>query len=462
MENIVLIWAGWTWMSGIVWILHDLWFSNLICIDSTKSEATEKLEKKWIPVIIGHGKYIPQAEDSIIYSEATADCIEIKQLKEKARAANKIPLILNYFQFLWEISKYFISVGFAWTNGKSSSTAVAIYGAKDTLPNFAWWILGALVPDLDQQSYYLNPEVKEDMKIIFRRIFTGNTGKNANEIYEKNLIKKYYFFIEACERRRHFLYLDLDYTIIASLELDHTDYYKDRDDYLNAFKTLIIKTKKAVYIPETLKDIFQKEEKIKIIPQENIPFKYIFWNHNNSNGSLVLALLKELGSEKEEISWFKWLRRRMELIYTNPKWWILYSDYWHVASSIALWCKALQEKYPKKKIILIFQPHQMARIIQGWKEFSLATKGYNEVIIYDIYAARENFEDTKPHLENISIHVNNINELGIAFATHCWWTYTTDIQDIKKRIDTATEDEIIVIFSAGDIDYKIRNLLHLL
>lgn len=462
MENIILIWAWWTGMSGIVWILHEVGFSNLICIDANKSEATEKLEQKGIQVIIGHGKYVPQAEDSIIYSEATANCIEIQQLKEKARSANKIPLILNYFQFLWEISKYFISVGFAWTNGKSSSTALAIYWAKNTLPNFAWWILWALVPDLDQKSYYLNPELLDDMKIIYKRIFSWNVDKDSNEVYEKNLIKKYYFFIEACERRRHFLYLDLDYTSISSLELDHTDYYKDWDDYLSAFTSLIAKTKRKVYIPNTLQDIFPKEEKIQTITSKDIPFTYIFGKHNIINASLVLELLKGLWSKEVDISKYKGLRRRMELIYTNAKWWMVYSDYGHVASSLAWWYEALQEKYPDKKILLVFQPHQIARIIQWWEEFPTATKGYNEVTIYNIYAARENFSDMKQQLETLWIDAKNLDELWKTFAKHCWWTYTTSLQEIITKINNATEQEIVVIYSAWDIDYDIRTQLHIL
>jgi len=50
-------------------------------------------------------------------------------------------IILSYFQFLGEISKYFISVGFAGTNGKSSTTALAIATAKKLLPNFGLGIL---------------------------------------------------------------------------------------------------------------------------------------------------------------------------------------------------------------------------------------------------------------------------------------------------------------------------------
>jgi UDP-N-acetylmuramate--alanine ligase len=49
-------------------------------------------------------------------------------------------------------------------------------------------------------------------------------------------------------------------------------------------------------------------------------------------------------------------------------------------------------KYPEKKLIAIFQPHQARRVLQFWEEFTNVMKQFDEVIIYDIYAARENIE----------------------------------------------------------------------
>jgi len=122
-------------MSGIAGILYDLGFTNIICIDSTQSQLTDNLEKKGLKVIIGHGKYTPTIEDAIIYSEAVAESIEIQTARNLVIEHKKMMLIMNYFQFLGEISKYFTTIGIAGTNGKSSTTALAIYGAKD-LPNF--------------------------------------------------------------------------------------------------------------------------------------------------------------------------------------------------------------------------------------------------------------------------------------------------------------------------------------
>lgn len=89
----------------------------------------------------------------------------------------------------------------------------------------------------------MNTKAKKDIKNIFDYIFTG---KNL----DYSLIKKRKFFVEACEYKKHFLHLDLDYAIITSLELDHTDYYKDMKDYLSAFEQLITKTKKTIFVPK--------------------------------------------------------------------------------------------------------------------------------------------------------------------------------------------------------------------
>lgn len=97
---------------------------------------TDKLKAKGMKVIIGHGKYTVQLGDIVIYSEATFECEEVLEARKIMKANKKVMVILNYFQFLGEISKYFITTGFAGTNGKSSSTALAIHTAKSLMPNF--------------------------------------------------------------------------------------------------------------------------------------------------------------------------------------------------------------------------------------------------------------------------------------------------------------------------------------
>lgn len=450
---IILIWAWWTWMSWVAWILHDLWFSNLVCIDWFQSQLTDRLKGKWLKVIIWHWKYKVKLDDIIIYSEAVHDCIEIQEAKKLFKENKKILKLRNYFQFLWEISKYFQTIWISWTNGKSSTTSIAIYTINKLNTKFWLWILWALVPQFNNNSYLINQKKQSDLKNIFDYIITWK-GLNYDNI------KKYIFVVEACEYKRHFLYLDLDYCVITNIELDHTDYYKDLKDYKSAFTQLISRTQKNVLVPENIYGdilkITKEQEKIIKIKKSKFWFKYILWDYNQRNWSLVKNLIKKISPKldskkiKNTIENFKWLRRRLEYLWKNQNWSKIFSDYWHMASPIRLWYQALREKFKKEEIIVIFQPHQINRIETGRNDFIKSFKVYDQVFIYDIYAARESLDTFK------KFKIKSIQDLWENFAKVCGWVYISEFNEIKNIIKSWQKNQIIVIFSAWDIDYKIR------
>ncbi|HCY20262.1 TPA: hypothetical protein DIC40_00015 [Patescibacteria group bacterium] len=98
-----------------------------------------------------------------------------------------------------------------------------------------------MVPDFNNQSYLINPNHKEEIKTIFIKIFTGKTPTAIDH-------KKLLFIVEACEYKRHFLHLDLDYAAITNIEYDHADYYKTFDDYKHAFKEMLTKLKQKCFV----------------------------------------------------------------------------------------------------------------------------------------------------------------------------------------------------------------------
>lgn len=454
--NIVLIWAWWTWMSWVAWILHDLWFSNLVCLDWFKSQLTEKLKEKGIRIIIWHGRYKINLDDIIIYSEAVADCIEIQEARKLFKENKKVLRLWNYFQFLWEISKYFQTIWISWTNWKSSTTSLWIYTAAKSLKSFWLWILWALVPQFNNNSYLINDKIKPDLKNIFDYIIIWKKLNYDN-------VKKYVFILEACEYKRHFLNLDLDYAIITNIELDHTDYYKDLKDYKNAFTQLISKVKNKVLVLDNRYDkileITQDQTKIQRVKKSKFWFKYILWDHNQQNGSLVKAIIKIINKNisltkiTDVIVNFRWLRRRLEFLWTNTNWAKIYSDYWHMASSIQVWYEALRSKFKKEKITVIFQPHQINRIETGRNDFIKVFESYDQVFIYDIYAAREKLDTFK------KFKIKSIQDLWENFAKACWWVYISDFDNVKWIISSWKKNEIIVIYSAWDLDYKLRKYL---
>ncbi|AHB41686.1 UDP-N-acetylmuramate-L-alanine ligase [candidate division SR1 bacterium RAAC1_SR1_1] len=454
MGNIVLVGAGGTGMSGVAGILQELGFTNIICIDSTQSQLTDNLQKKGFKVIIGHGIYQPKIDDAIIYSEAAVNSPEVTGARALISQEQKMMLIMNYFEFLGEVSKYFTTIGITGTNGKSSTTALAIYGAKD-IPTFGLGILGAMVPDFNNQSYLINPNHKEEIKTIFIKIFTGKTPTAIDH-------KKLLFIVEACEYKRHFLHLDLDYAAITNIEYDHADYYKTFDDYKHAFKEMLTKLKQKCFVLQGFLESnpeFKLSQNIQEIPERQEHFDYIFGPHTSKNAALTLALLRTQDSSisTQKIQQFKGLRRRLEYLGTTQNGAKLFSDYGHMASSIVIGYQSLKQKFPDKKITAIFQPHQINRIFTGRDDFVQSFKGFDKVIIYDIYAAREDIAhfDFSKRGQNI----NSVEELGHNFANACGGTYSKERAEIKQQIEQADNNHIIAIFSAGDIDYEIRTHL---
>ena len=451
--NIVLLWAGWTWMSAIAWILFELGYGEkLICIDWNQSELTDKLQKKWIKVLIWNNVYKPELFDHVIYSEACVNSPEVQLARSYERTPKQMRFIGNYFQFLWEISKYFCTIGIAWTNWKSSSTSILIDTARTHIDNFWLWIVGALVPSLNWNNYYLNQDKKDELKNIFDYIFTW-------KLLDYTLIKKNYFIIESCEYKRHFLMLDTDRWAITNIELDHTDYYKDFDDYKSAFIERTNKVKHKVISTENLWISWVNQIKTK-----KFNFKKIFWEHNNKNWTLVFELIKNIKPNIDDwelintIENFWWLRRRMEYLKRTEKGAIIFSDYWHMASSISLCYEALRQHFPNKKLTAIFQPHQINRVLRERDKFWETLSKFDTTYIYNIYAARENLDEQLNNFKHLKIkNANSIEELWNIFAKNCNAQYITNIDDIKDIINNTEDDGIITIFTAWDLDYKIRD-----
>ena len=83
----------------------------------------------------------------------------------------------------------------------------------------------------------------------------------------------------------------------------------------------------------------------------------------------------------------------MELLKKYDNGTLLYSDYGHHPTEINTVYHAMKEKYPNKKLIAIFQPHQARRVLQFRHQFASTMQQFDEVIIYNIYAARENLDE---------------------------------------------------------------------
>lgn len=85
-------------------------------------------------------------------------------------SGSQFPYPLSYFQMIGEISKHFKTLAVAGTNGKSSTTAMAIKAGVEVLPEFGLGIVGAMMPDFDGKSMVMNTSHTSELRKIFDHI----------------------------------------------------------------------------------------------------------------------------------------------------------------------------------------------------------------------------------------------------------------------------------------------------
>jgi UDP-N-acetylmuramate--alanine ligase len=428
--------------------------------------------------IPNHGEILPQWWDVVIYSAAAEHAPEVVHAKTVAHLSNKKPsLILSYFGFLGEISKYFTTIAIAWTHGKSTTTALV----SATLQQTSQWlwcaILGAWLKQREGKNSRVNVDHAADLKIIFDHILW------VHNQHRYPLLKKYYFVVEACEYKEHFLELDTDYALITNIERDHADYYTTYTQYLQAFTTFIQRVRhKTVMITNTLwyDEIKKKCPSLQWYPEEKFTFTTMIWWHNHTNASWALHLLKQIEPDKhykKYLEQFQWLRRRAEILWTTKNDITIISDYAHHPTEIASTITWLTQRYPNQHITYIFQPHQARRIIEFRDNFITVLSSIESPILYNVYAAREDIpqllaqysqyttNNEQDQQGNPTIRQNNKpsitthHQLWQHLAEKSWWIYIAEPNNLLKKIEQLPAHSILVLMTAWDADFLIRDSL---
>lgn len=242
-----------------------------------------------------------------------------------------------------------------------------------------------------------------------------------------------YFALEACEYKRHFLAYNPYYVIVTNIELDHTDYYKDLDDVMDAFTTFVNKARKGVIMCgddinnrkiKTNKEVIYygfndnndvickniKTENDKTIADVYIKGEYydtysfpFVGDHLLLNALSVITVcyLENIDKTevKNQVSKIEHAKRRFieEKVKSN----ILIDDYAHHPTEVKVTLLAARKKYPDRYLVAIFKAHTKSRVKYFHKEFadalSIADKayvmdigedrketGYDDVSAYDI------------------------------------------------------------------------------
>lgn len=311
--------------------------------------------------------------------------------------------------------------------------------------------------------------------------FLGGISKNYGTNYI--LSNSDYVVIEADEFDRSFHWLSPWMTVITATDPDHLDIYGTKEAYLESFRhyTELIQPGGNLIIHRDLemKENLQEgvnrydyslhegdfhAENIRIANGE-ITFDFISPIEcvkdvqlgqpvpiNIENGVAAMAMAQLSGCTAEELRYgmqtYGGVERRFDFKLKNDKI-VFLSDYAHHPKEIYQSAKSIRELYSNRKITAIFQPHLYTRTRDFYKDFANALSLLDEVILTEIYPAREQpiegvtsqliYDNLRPGIEKHMIAKSDV------------------LQYIKDH-----SFDVLIVLGAGDLDNQVPQITKIL
>lgn len=404
--------------------------------DKVKSSITNQLSSKGSIINYEDSKanipnnFLNKEETLVVYTPAIP-----KSNKQFVFFQQSSFKILKRSELLGIISKNKFCIAVAGTHGKTTTASILSHILLENNINFTSFIGG----------------ISEN--------YNTNFIHNGDEI----------ILVEADEFDRSFLTLYPDIACITSIDPDHLDVYFNEQSLHDSFTdfTNNVKNEGVLLVNEKISIKgstfgFDKNSDFHIT-NYNVSNEEVFFDinynglisgikfnmqgrHNALNALVAFAIGLELKIDKlklsKSLSTFLGVKRRFTYVLKSPK--IIIDDYAHHPKEIEEINKSIKELYPEKKVTAVFQPHLYSRTRDFMSEFADSLSLFDEVVLTEIYPARE-----KP-IKNI----NSKNLLNrIENNNKCLITKS----NLPKYLSKSSSD-ILVIMGAGDISEEVNSI----
>ena len=409
--------------------------------DMNESELVKKLAEKGVKIYLGHAAKNVEGADVVVYTAAVFG----KGLDEVNAARDLGALVITRGEFLgYLMKKYDLPIGVSGTHGKTSTTGMIshIMLEAELDPTIA---NGAVIPSL-------------------------------GGAYREGGMK--YFVYEACEYKDSFLSFFPKIAVITNVELDHTDYFTDLDAIISSFKKSLAPANTVVYNMDNdgaCKAVSEFDgEKISVSAKNdkadffaaNVEFvngcgKYdlmrngkiicqitlpVIGKFNVENSLCAAAVCVHCGVNPDTVSaalsTFKGAKRRFERVGIVSGV-AIYDDYAHHPDEIRATLTAAKN-LGYNKMYCVFQPHTYSRTHDLLDKFELALSEADEVILADIYAARE---------------TDTLGVSSAMLASDIGGKYFNTFEGIAKYLTSVLErGDLVITMGAGDV-YKVGLIL---
>ena len=451
--------VGGSGLAGVAILAKSQGFQVSGCDLAKKTYYLDSLKKAAIKPLFGHSAKHLKGIDILAVSPAVLD---INPDHPEIVEAKKQGILMTWQEFTGQyLQKNKFVIAIAGTHGKSTTTAltglVLETGALDPIVE-----VGAIVPKWQA---------------------TARVGRSK------------YFVCEADEFNDNFLHYSPSMIIINNIEMDHPEFFKNFDQFKNAFKQFVQKIQKPKIlivneenqgVQELLSEMRQwlKNNQVRVIgyyldKSFDFPFaaeyhgeaikaeseltRFTVANsfgkqkfclripgvHNIANSLGVIACADYLKIKPEKVNQvlgrFNGLGRRFDLV-GEARGVKVFDDYAVHPTAVEATLKAAKQKYPQSRIWAIFEPHQFSRLFLFLDEFASALDLADEVIVAKIYPGRE--KDTgKIKAEDL------VGKIGKK-AIYC--------PDFKKLAGSVTQkaknSDLVIVFGAGK-SYLISKMI---
>ena len=394
--------------------------------DSVKSELTEKLKAEGVAIEYDHDHttiYDSVNEiDLVVYSEAVKP-----DNPERIAAKEKGIKTINYFEALGLVANQYYLIAVSGSHGKSTTTSM-------------------LIDILEEAG--LDPSA-----------VVGTLRSESGSNYRAG--KSKYFVAEACEYKRDFMTLEPDVLVITNIELEHVDFYKNLEEVQKAFRDFADKVPEDGVVIADVND----ETVVPVVADlkaEVIDYKRSFdpmlelkqpGLHNQFNAAAARAAAGYLGVaddvSKTALENFAGTWRRFEYkgeVNGAP----LYDDYAHHPTAIEAVIAGAREKYPDKKLTVVFQSHTYSRTGKFFNEFAEALAKADRVLMLPIYTARK---------ENVpGVDAEKLAKAVVERGTPTEYCDSLDTaaSTLKNSVDS---NEVVLLVGAGDITNLSKSLI---
>ena len=357
-----------TGMASLAIMLDELGYE--VCgSDQTKHFFTEdELVERGIKILPFDENNIKEEYTVIIGNAFLEDFPEVVRARQLCKC-------YRYHEFLGELMKNYVSIGICGSHGKTTTTTIT--------------------------------------KTVFSEFEkTGYLIGDGEGFLEKD---SEYLCVESCEFRRHFLAYHPEYLIITNIEIDHVDYFKDEEDYFNAYQEFVRNVKKAVFYygedewcrklqfdteaysfgisedndyrmvnleSDTRSSSFDLLYKGELVHHYTVPFVA---DHLMIDTLGVLALAHHMGFDQDrvEASLQSYTGPKRRFVVEEFKDTVFVDDYAHHPTEVKVTLAAARKRFPGRKIIAIFKPHRASRVLYFAKQFQEALETADEIYLLD-------------------------------------------------------------------------------